>query len=81
MLIVEVYLNRILDDLNNEEFNLRPGNASWNSSVSNALDCLEFAKPCLNNGEAHFMLGTKDSQVVPIMIHITKPGGDEFDES
>lgn len=81
MLIAEGYLNRILDDLNNEEFNLRLGNASWNSSVSNALDCFEFVDACSNIKNPYFILGEDDSHVVTIMVNMTKPGGPSFKES
>lgn len=81
MLIAEGYLNRILDDLNNEEFNLRLGNASWNSSVSNALDCFKLIAPCSDIKAPQFELGPVDSHVVTIMVNMTKPGGPKFEES
>ena len=78
MLIAEGYLNRILEDLNNEEFNLKIGNASWNSSISNAFDCFEKKEAC--SGDKFIIEGT-DSQVLSILINMTKPGGDNFDVS
>lgn len=77
MLVVEGLVNCILDDLNNEPYNLQLGNASWNSSLGNAFDAFKLAEL----GEQGFVIGDEDSKVISILRHGTKGGGPDFNES
>lgn len=79
MFAIEAIINRILDNLNNEEFNLHIGQASWNSSIGDAMDPSEPATN-VNNGES-FILGDIDSKVITLFKHGTKGGGEYFNES
>lgn len=79
MFAIEAIINRILDNLNNEEFNLHIGQASWNSSIGDAMDPSEPATK-VNNGES-FILGDIDSKVITLFKRGTKGGGEYFNES
>ncbi|MDE6686317.1 MAG: hypothetical protein K2K17_03260, partial [Lachnospiraceae bacterium] len=79
--IVEGYLNWILVNLNNEEFNLKLRTASWNSSIRDAFDCFDVGKTKKEDGKIIFTLGEEDSKVMTILLNMTMPGGGNFDES
>lgn len=77
MLSAEGYINRILDNLNNEPNNLRLGKASWNASIGSAFDI--FGKYEMEEGK--FMLSEEDSKVITLLKHTTLGGGENFDRS
>lgn len=79
--IAERCLNRILDNLNNEGFNLKVGNASWNSSIREAFDCFDDVGIEKKDGSVIVTLGERDSEVMTILLNMTMPGGDHFDKS
>lgn len=79
--IVEGYLNWILEDLNNEEFNLKLRTASWNSSIRDAFDCFNVGTTKKEDGRVIFTLGEEDSKVMTILLNMTMSGGENFDES
>lgn len=76
-------LNGILYKLNNEKNNLREGSSSWNSSIGSAFDCFGTVALMVYNqqGEEAFVLGEKDSEVLTLLLHMTKPGGKNYNES
>ncbi|MBP3459985.1 MAG: hypothetical protein J6K58_12315 [Lachnospiraceae bacterium] len=77
MLGVEGYVNRILDYLNNEPYNLRLGMASWNASIGSAFDIFENYE----TEEDQFRLSEGDSKVITLLKHTTLGGGENFDKS
>lgn len=78
MVSVEGYLNRVLDLLNNEPYNLKLGNASWNSSIGSAFDIFEG----YTVEDDRFQLSYyEDSKVITLLKNATLGGGENFDQS
>lgn len=78
MLSMEGEINRILDHLNNEPYNLQLGDKSWNSSLGSALDIFEDYVV----EEGGFRISNhEDSKVITLLKHTTLGGGDNFDIS
>lgn len=79
MFCVESCLNHILDLMNNEAYNLKRGDRSTNRSIGAAFDAFEVPEKREDLGG--LLLGSEDSKVATMLIHATKGGGVNFDES
>lgn len=75
------HLNSILNSLNNEKYNLRLGDASLNSSIGSAFDCSGGVRYIDIQGKKVFLLSDEDSEVLTLLINMTKPGGKNLTDS
>jgi hypothetical protein len=70
-------INIILDNLNNESYNLKVGNASWNASIGSGFDPFDEVE---YDGEV-FLIKWEDARVLTALLHGTKGSGPNFDQS